>query len=168
MKINTEGANKAHSPNTRPGSPGNEELRTPIPDSTAEPLIAEPVDTPYTQERMLTEEKGTILEAEEAVPASTSVRRPGEADGPLFDPEEARELQSRWDQIQVAFVDEPRTAGERANDLVIETTKRLTDSFGSGRQKLENEWNQGGDVSTENLRGTLQRYRAFFKRLLAI
>ena len=68
----------------------------------------------------------------------------------------------------MAFVDEPRAAVERANALVTEVTKRLTDSFGSRRQRLENEWNRGGEVSTETLRLTLQHYRSFFNRLLAI
>ncbi|MGD0124743.1 MAG: hypothetical protein ABSF46_05240 [Terriglobia bacterium] len=117
---------------------------------------------------MVTEEKGTILDVEEAVPTPASARPPGEAVGSLFDPQEAQDLQSRWNEIQVAFVDEPRTAVERANNLVIETTELLTDSFGRGRQRLENEWNKGGDVSTETLRRTLQQYRAFFNRLLAI
>ena len=145
-------------------------LGTPDPGLSTEPLDAEPVDTPYGNEPIVTEEKGTILEAEEAVPSPTptSARWQGEAAGSLFDPQEAQDLQSRWNEIQVAFVDEPRAAVEHANNLVIETTKRLIDSFGSGRQRLENEWNKGGDVSTETLRRTLQQYRAFFNRLLAI
>jgi hypothetical protein len=126
------------------------------------------VDIPYEDEPIATEEKGTILEAEEAVPSSTSVPRADDIGNPLFDPEETQDLQSRWHEIQVAFVDEPRAAVERANNLVIETTKRLIDSFGSGRQRLESEWNSGGEVSTETLRLTLQHYRSFFNRLLAI
>jgi hypothetical protein len=34
------------------------------------------------------------------------------------------------------------------------------------RSKLEDQWSSGGDVSTEDLRLTLQRYRSFFERLL--
>ena len=168
MKINTEGSNKANLTGARAGSAAGGQFGTPDPDFTSEPLNAEPVDSPYAEEPSVTEEKGTILDAEEAAPASASPEGAGEPSGPLFDPQVARDLQSRWNQIQVAFVDEPRTAVERANNLVIETTKHLTDSFGSGRQRLEHEWNNGGDVSTEALRLTLRQYRAFFNRLLAI
>jgi hypothetical protein len=31
---------------------------------------------------------------------------------------------------------------------------------------LEGQWNQGNDVSTEDLRKALQRYRSFFNRLV--
>ena len=67
----------------------------------------------------------------------------------------------------MGFVDQPRAAVERANGLVVEVAKRLTDSFGSGRQRLENEWDRGEEVSTETLRLTFQDYRSFFNRLLA-
>ena len=38
--------------------------------------------------------------------------------GPLFSSGEANELRSRWDAIQVGFVDEPRRAVELADNLV--------------------------------------------------
>ena len=171
MKLKSEIGNKTDFSKTRPGSPTGSVLggmNTPDPDLTTEPLNAEPVDTPYPEEPIASEEKGTILEAEEAVPSFTSVRSGEERVSPLFDPQATRDLQSRWNEIQVAFVDEPRAAVERANNLVIETTRRLTDSFGGARQRLESEWNSGGDVSTEILRLTLQHYRSFFNRLLTI
>jgi len=86
----------------------------------------------------------------------------------LFSAGEAGSLRSRWENIQVGFVDEPRTAVERADSLVAETIKRLAESFAGGRQKLEGEWGRGGDASTEALRVALQRYRSFFNRLLSI
>jgi hypothetical protein len=171
MKLKPGSGNAVDSSETRPGSPAGSALGglgTPDTDLTAQPLNAEPVDMPYEEEPSITEEKGTILDAEESVPTSTSVERTSDVDSPLFDQHETQDFQSRWNDIQVAFVDEPRAAVERANGLVVEVTKRLTDSFGSGRQRLENEWNRGGEVSTEILRITLQHYRSFFNRLLAI
>jgi hypothetical protein len=171
MKLEPERGNEVDFSKTRPGSPAGSVLGgmgAPDPDFTPQPLNAEPVDVPYAEEPSLTEEKGTILDAEESLPTSTSIQRTSDVDSPLFDQNEAQDLQSRWNDIQVAFVDEPRAAVERANGLVMEVTRRLTDSFGSGRQKLENEWNRGGEVSTETLRVTLQHYRSFFNRLLAI
>jgi hypothetical protein len=44
----------------------------------------------------------------------------------------------------------------------------LAESFAGERAKLEEEWSRGNDVSTENLRQALRRYRAFFHRLLSI
>ena len=50
---------------------------------------------------------------------------------------------------------------------VASTIKRLAESFASERAKLESQWAQGGDVSTEDLRLALRRYRSFFDRLLS-
>jgi hypothetical protein len=87
---------------------------------------------------------------------------------PLFEKKEADDLRARWNEIQVGFVDEPRTAVERADSLVAEAIKRLAESFAAGRQRLESEWGEGSEASTETLRLTLQRYRSFFNRLLSI
>jgi len=65
-------------------------------------------------------------------------------------------------------VDEPRRAVERADELVAEVIKRLADSFAHERSRLEGQWGRGDNVSTEDLRVALQRYRAFFDRLLNI
>ena len=62
---------------------------------------------------------------------------------------------------------EPRRAVEQANALVEHVIQRLTDVFTNERAKLENDWGQGKDVSTEDLRQALRRYRSFFGRLLA-
>jgi hypothetical protein len=39
--------------------------------------------------------------------------------------------------------------------------------FADERQRLEQHWSAGSEPSTEDLRIALQRYRAFFDRLLA-
>lgn len=87
---------------------------------------------------------------------------------PLFERGDAEGLRSRWSEIQVGFVDEPRAAVEKADSLVAETIKRLADSFAASRRNLEREWDREGDVSTEGLRLALQRYRSFFNRLLSL
>src|SRR5436190_16609030 len=86
----------------------------------------------------------------------------------LFPENESRDFHKRWTDIQTAFVDEPRRAVERADELVAEVIKRLADSFAQERSKLEGQWGRGDNVSTEDLRIALQRYRAFFDRLLNI
>jgi hypothetical protein len=88
--------------------------------------------------------------------------------GPLFSSDEAKDLRARWDAIQVGFVDEPRRAVEQADNLVAGTMKRLAEMFAQERSNLEGQWDQGENVSTEDLRLALRRYRSFFSRLLSV
>lgn len=88
--------------------------------------------------------------------------------GPLFSPSEANELRGKWDSIQVGFVDEPRRAVEQADNLVAGTMKRLAEIFAEERGKLEGHWDKGENISTEDLRLALRRYRSFFSRLLSV
>lgn len=87
---------------------------------------------------------------------------------PLLSAHETSDLRGRWDSIQAGFVDEPRRAVEQADNLVAEAMKRLAETFADERAKLETQWDRGGDVSTEDLRIALRRYRSFFNRLLSI
>jgi hypothetical protein len=86
----------------------------------------------------------------------------------LLAADEAGNLRSRWDAIQTGFVDEPRRAVEQADSLVAEVMQRLAQLFADERSKLEGQWSRGDNVSTEDLRVALQRYRSFFDRLLSI
>src|SRR5262245_2749788 len=85
----------------------------------------------------------------------------------LLPNEEGGELRHRWDTIQTAFVDEPRNAVEEADHLVTQTMKRVAEVFAQERAALEQQWTSGEDVSTEDLRVALKRYRSFFDRLRA-
>lgn len=87
---------------------------------------------------------------------------------PLFPENELRDFRSRWDQAQGAFVDEPRQAVEQADSLVANVVKRLAEQFAGERAKMEKQWDRGDNVSTEDLRQALRRYRSFFDRLLSI
>jgi len=87
---------------------------------------------------------------------------------PLFPNNELEELRIRWREVQTGFVDEPRRAVEQADSLVASATKRLAEVFAEERSKLEGQWDRGDNVSTEDLRIALQRYRSFFHRLLSI
>jgi hypothetical protein len=88
--------------------------------------------------------------------------------GPLFSVQEAANLRSKWDSIQVGFVDEPRRSVQEADSLVASTMQRLAEQFSEERSKLESQWDRGTDVSTEDLRIALRRYRSFFGRLLSV
>ena len=76
-------------------------------------------------------------------------------------------FRTRWESIQTAFVDSPRQAVEDADGLVAELMQRLAQTFTQERESLEGQWSRGDDVSTEDLRVALQRYRSFFERLLS-
>ena len=106
------------------------------------------------------------------VPRREPLKEAGESQetecGPLFSPEEAANFRSKWDTIQVSFVDEPRRSVEEADSLVAATMKRLAEQFAAERSTLEGQWQRGSDISTEDLRIALRRYRSFFGRLLSI
>ena len=87
---------------------------------------------------------------------------------PLFPENESTNFRNRWTEIQAAFVDEPRRAVEQGDALVADVIKRVASSFADERSKLEGQWGRGDNVSTEDLRVALQRYRAFFDRLLSV
>ena len=91
-----------------------------------------------------------------------------EANAPLFAANDTQDFRSRWEKIQIGFVDEPRQAVQQADDLVASAIKRLAEVFASERQKLEAEWDKNDNVSTEDLRVALRRYRSFFDRLLSV
>ena len=57
---------------------------------------------------------------------------------------------------------------EQGDALVADVIKRLANSFAEERSKLEGQWGRGDNVSTEDLRVALQRYRSFFSRLLSV
>jgi hypothetical protein len=85
----------------------------------------------------------------------------------LFPEQEQDDFQRRWEQIQTGFVDDPRHTVEEADELVASVMQRLADGFAQERERLEGQWDRGEDVSTEDLRVALQRYRSFFRRLLS-
>jgi hypothetical protein len=89
------------------------------------------------------------------------------AAAPLLPPEHGVDLQARWESIQGTFVDAPRQAVESADALVAHVMQLIAEGFAREREGLEAQWGRGEDVSTEDLRVALQRYRSFFHRLLS-
>jgi hypothetical protein len=110
----------------------------------------------------------TATRADTDTAADTATRRDSTTAGdsaPLLADSES--FQSRWEEIQVRFVDEPRGAVEDADALVATVMQRLAEGFAQERERLEAQWGRGEDISTEDLRVALQRYRSFFQRLLS-
>jgi hypothetical protein len=83
----------------------------------------------------------------------------------LFGSEETQHFRARWNEVQAKFVDEPGSSVREADALVTEVMTQFSQMLANERRTLEGQWKEG-DVSTENLRQVLQRYRSFFNRLL--
>ena len=116
------------------------------------------------------EQTGQTGQTEHEEQAQQETRRDEEQDGQdeaLFADDEAQGLRSKWEDVQRGFVDEPREAVQKADDLVSDLVERLTKGFAETRSGLEEQWNKGEEASTEDLRVALTRYRAFFQRLLS-
>ena len=143
---------------------------------------AGPVAVPQTQNEALREEVDAEkldrrIEVRNATtnrrdwdnaPTITADQQVGEAGAvtPLFSDSDVGDLRSRWSNVQAEFEDEPRRAVEEADQLVATVMQRLAEGFARERGSLEKQWESGETASTEDLRMALQRYRAFFNRLL--
>jgi hypothetical protein len=103
-----------------------------------------------------------------AAPSGTPSALPQEAQAALFPEGEIDALRARWEAIQTGFVDEPKAAVTEADALVAQVITRLAEVFSRERTQLEQQWDRGDQVSTEDLRLALQRYRSFFTRLLSV
>ncbi|MDQ3004524.1 MAG: hypothetical protein M3R47_03965 [Chloroflexota bacterium] len=87
---------------------------------------------------------------------------------PLFENNEHEQFRAQWLEIQSRFVDDPSVSVKDADELVSSIIKSITRNFADKRTALETQWKSGDDVSTEDLRQTMKRYRSFFDRLLTL
>ena len=86
----------------------------------------------------------------------------------LFSTSAAQDFRSRWDAVQIGFVDDPGQAVQKADELVAQVMKNLAETFSAERARIEGQFKHDGEADTENLRVALRRYRSFFHRLLAL
>ena len=84
----------------------------------------------------------------------------------LIAPDRAESYNSRWTEVKGEFVDDPRGAVRRANELVGEVLDELEELFRRQRADLEHGLDSE-QTNTEDLRLALVRYRSFFDRLLS-
>jgi hypothetical protein len=77
-------------------------------------------------------------------------------------------LLTQWQEVQTGFVDDPQKALRAADELVQQVMRQIEEQFAAERAGMERPWSRGEDVSTEDLRLVLQRYRTFFNRLLRV
>ena len=145
----------------------------------SEPRVEEPADELDTRPGIRFEDAGgdpptvDLGPPRRSVPPDARETRPGTLANvtqptPLFSASEAEALRRRWMEVQTGFVDEPRETVQQADTLVAETMKRLAEIFAQERASLEGQWSRGDEVSTEDLRLAMRRYRSFFDRLLSV
>lgn len=78
------------------------------------------------------------------------------------------EMQSQWNAIQVQFVDSPCSAVEQGEALVAEIMEKLNNILAEKQNSLNQQWLNHDDITTEELRITLQNYRTFLNHLLKL
>ena len=142
-----------------------------------------PAGTPLSHEAPISGTPADVDPLDETIAHETSMGETASHEGPvsesvappaslpalpasLLSREESEQLRARWFEIQGKFVDEPRAAVQQADELVSEVVQKIIHIFASEHSSLEGQWNQGIDVSTEDLRKALQHYRSFFNRLV--
>jgi hypothetical protein len=121
------------------------------------------VDIP--EEQVENEERERVAEKQANRAAPTTM---DEALEPLFEENESQKFRAQWLELQGKFVDNPRESVREADELVAGVLKSVTMGFHDRRTSLEKQWNSGDNVSTEDLRMALKRYRSFFDRLLTL
>lgn len=84
----------------------------------------------------------------------------------LLNNEESEHFRKQWDGIQSSFVDDPHAAIQQADSLTSEVIEKITEMFASELNSLQNQLIENNDVTTEDLRQALQRYRANFNSLV--
>lgn len=84
----------------------------------------------------------------------------------LIDSESVSALRNEWDAIQALFVDDPRTAVVRADELLVRAFTALSNAIARDRAQIHERWSH--DPTTEDLRLSMQRYRQHLCRLLGV
>lgn len=108
--------------------------------------------------------QGPAPDPGEIVP-SPEVGTPSQAPSPVGSGGSDQALE-RWKVIQGEFVDDPRKSVQDAHELVGEVMAKILEAYTKERERLQGQWSGPEQVSTEDLRNCLQRYRAFLSRLL--
>jgi hypothetical protein len=130
-------------------------------------VIDEPRDVGTTRDMEATRDVAATRTIEGTRDIVPDQKLQNDRPGQLFPDNELTDFRARWDKAQIGFVDEPRAAVEQADSLVATVVKRIAEQFAAERAELEHQWDRGDNVSTEDLRQALRRYRSFFDRLLA-
>jgi len=168
QEIPMGGTVAAVGPMSEPLAGGTQWYGSPVQETTMVETVAviEPVDETMVPEAPVSEPVIYMAPTHETITHAAPVSANVVSSTALLDREESDHFRTRWNEIQGKFVDEPRTAVQQADALVSEVVENITQMFAKNHSSLESQWNQGNDVSTEDLRKALQQYRSFFNRLV--
>ncbi|GAA3851836.1 hypothetical protein GCM10022243_16920 [Saccharothrix violaceirubra] len=124
--------------------------------------------TPYDHEPLDEADGGDVADTHHIDVDEPAPDRSVDADAPLFTDTDADSYREQWRSLQADFVDNPREAVQRADELVAGVIQSLATTFADHKRSLEGQWQRGDQVETEELRLALHKYRSFFDRLLAV
>ena len=137
-----------------------------VPDAPDEAAVPVTEESRVEDESMATPESAPVGDDIEAEPPG--VDHESSTAEMLFAGDDVADLRARWAGVQAAFVDNPKDCVQKADHLVSDLVDHLTTGFAEARSRLEEQWSQGQEASTEDLRVALMHYREFFDRLLAV
>ena len=145
------------------------------PQVTGDESLTARTEQPVTGDESLTARTEAPVTGDESLTARTERSESGAEPSAepssaksLFADEDLSSLRARWDDVQAAFVDDPKQCVQKADALVAKVVEQLTAGFSDARSRLEAQWARGEDASTEDRRLALKRYREFFQRLLSV
>jgi hypothetical protein len=130
---------------------------------TADPRPPAPAASGYTGATAPGSAAGESAAGKTDAESPLAVPAPGTEPGPAR-PSPAVKGSTRWHDIQAMFIDDPRASTELAAGLVDASVEALVISVKERQKSLLSAW-YGDDTGTEDLRTTLQQYRAFWNRL---
>ncbi|MGE5828036.1 MAG: hypothetical protein ACM30G_06675 [Micromonosporaceae bacterium] len=148
----------------REDEPGREDPARPEPDADMrgepEPAVGRAAVAEPDAERAVESDAERAVDllpgAEPAAPIS-----------PLWSGDTSRALRDRFRELQMGFLDDPRSAAAAADALVGETIDSLRSALTEQHRELQ-AWQHTGADDTEQLRVAVQRYRDFLDRVLAL
>ena len=85
----------------------------------------------------------------------------------LLGEDERSDLRERWDALQGRFVDDPAGSTHLADELLRDTRDRIERRWEERHRELTDRWEDRDDLTTEDLRTTLRRYRDAFEQLIS-
>ncbi|MEU5882577.1 hypothetical protein [Spirillospora sp. NPDC047279] len=161
----------AHEPTARPAAAQSGAAQAP---ATAPPgptaaaaTAAQPQETPLSKDAPGSKDtpspKGTP--APKAAPAGTEERIER-----LLEVKDAERFRERWHEVQANFVDDPREAVKKADELTTEVVEAMKQAVGSRKRSLDDRWRsekEDDQPDTERHRLALRAYRDLVDRLLS-
>ncbi|UGT67248.1 hypothetical protein LTT66_29065 [Nocardia gipuzkoensis] len=109
--------------------------------------------------------QGVAQDSTRGADATASAPAASDQLAPLIPEADLDRLRTQWREVQVTFVDNPRAAVARADELLGGTIDQLVATYQERKRELDSRL--GDESDTEGLRQALRGYRGFFDQLLS-